>query len=81
MARGKEMERREAVKGGEGGSRAAPAGRQNFRPWIHVTPADFDSLTRNRTLCEADGTLTPQRFESMMREQVRDWDWVWGMLE
>ena len=57
------------------------AGRQNFRPWIHVTPADFDSLTRNRALCEADGTLTPQRFESMMREQVRDWDWVWGMLE
>jgi hypothetical protein len=36
-----------------------------------VTPADFDSLTRNRALCEADGTLTPQRFESMMREQVR----------
>ncbi len=46
------------------------AGRQNFRPWIHVTPADFDSLTRNRALCEADGTLSPESFESMMREQV-----------
>ncbi len=59
--------------GGEvGRSGVAPAGRQNFRPWIHVTPADFDSLTRNRALCEADGTLSPESFESMMREQVLD---------
>jgi hypothetical protein len=45
---------------------------QNFRPWIHLTPPDFNALTRNRTLCDEDDMLSPQNFEVMMREQVRD---------
>jgi hypothetical protein len=44
---------------------------QNFRPWIHVTPSDFNALTRNRALCDENGNLSPQNFDLMMREQAR----------
>jgi hypothetical protein len=43
---------------------------QNFRPWIHLTPSDFNVLTRNRALCDENGMLSSQRFEIMMREQA-----------
>ncbi len=44
---------------------------QNFRPLIHMTGADFDAITHERALCDADGAIGAVGFEIMMREQVR----------
>jgi hypothetical protein len=45
--------------------------RQNFRPLIHVTRADFDVMTHDRALCDAEGAINATGFEAMMREQAR----------
>ena len=45
---------------------------QNFRPWIHLTPSDFNALTRNQALCDEEGMLSSHNFEIMMREQASD---------
>ncbi len=45
--------------------------RQNFRPMIHVTRADFDAMTHGRALCDAEGAINATGFEAMMREQAR----------
>ena len=44
---------------------------QNFRPLIHMTGADFDAITHDKALCDADGAIDAAGFEIMMREQVR----------
>jgi hypothetical protein len=44
--------------------------RQNFTPWIHVTPPDFDSITRNGAFCCPDGNLEIEGFELAMRDQA-----------
>ncbi len=43
---------------------------QNFRPMIHMTAEDFDTITHGRALCDADGAIDAAGFEIMMREQV-----------
>ncbi len=43
---------------------------QNFQPWIHLTPSDFESLTRQGDLCNKEGALEYTGFETVMREQV-----------
>ncbi len=43
---------------------------QNFQPWIHLTPSDFESLTRYGDLCNKEGALEFAGFEAVMREQV-----------
>ena len=43
---------------------------QNFSPWIHLTPSDFESLTRHGDLCNKAGALEFAGFETVMREQV-----------
>lgn len=47
-----------------------PRGCQNFTPWIHVTPTDFESITRNGAFCDEAGGLRIDGFERAMREQV-----------
>ncbi len=36
-----------------------------------MTGADFDAITHDRALCDADGAIDAAGFEAMMREQVR----------
>ena len=44
---------------------------QPFQPKLHLTDADFVSITRNGQLCDEEGGLGPQEFDQVMREQVR----------
>jgi hypothetical protein len=41
-----------------------------FQPKLHMTDADFLSITRNGELCDEDGGLGAREFELVMREQV-----------
>ncbi len=43
---------------------------QPFQPKLHLTDADFHSITRNGELCDEDGGLGAQEFELVLREQV-----------
>ncbi len=43
---------------------------QPFQPKLHMTDADFLSITRNGELCDEDGGLGTREFELVMREQV-----------
>ncbi len=43
---------------------------QPFKPKLHMTDADFLSITRNGELCDGDGGLGKREFELVMREQV-----------
>ncbi len=43
---------------------------QPFRPKLHMTDADFLSITRNGRLCDGEGGLGRREFELVMREQV-----------
>jgi hypothetical protein len=36
-----------------------------------MTVADFDAITHDRALCDANGAIDSVGFETMMREQVR----------
>jgi hypothetical protein len=44
---------------------------QPFEPKLHMTDADFHSITLNGRLCDDEGGLGLPEFERMMREQVR----------
>jgi hypothetical protein len=44
---------------------------QPFKPKLHMTDADFLSITRNGKLCDGEGGLGEQEFERVMREQVQ----------
>ena len=44
--------------------------RQNFKPHIHVTAADFEGITRSGALCNSQGNLDAAGFENMMRMEV-----------
>jgi hypothetical protein len=44
---------------------------QPFQPKLHMTDADFQSITRNGELCDEEGGLGTHEFELVMREQVR----------
>ncbi len=44
---------------------------QPFQPKLHMTDADFLSITRNGKLCDNEGGLGEREFELVMREQVR----------
>jgi hypothetical protein len=35
-----------------------------------MTAADFDDITHDRALCDAEGAIDAAGFEAMMREQV-----------
>ena len=43
---------------------------QPFQPKLHMTDADFLSITRNGRLCDEEGGLGEREFELVMREQV-----------
>ncbi len=43
---------------------------QPFKPKLHMTDADFLSITRNGKLCDDEGGLGEREFELVMREQV-----------
>jgi hypothetical protein len=43
---------------------------QPFQPKLHMTDADFFSITRNVKCCDDDGGLGEREFELVMREQV-----------
>ncbi len=43
---------------------------QPFKPKLHMTDADFLSITLNGKLCDGEGGLGLQEFERVMREQV-----------
>eukprot|EP00961_Rhodomonas_salina_P080050 1076112-Rhodomonas_salina.2 len=36
-------------------------------------PQDFDAITENRTLCDADGEMDPHTFEVMMLRQLQSY--------
>ncbi len=59
------------LSGADKGDHTSPLVVQNFRPLIHVTRTDFDAITHDRALCDADGAIDAAGFEIMMREQVR----------
>jgi hypothetical protein len=42
---------------------------QDFKPRIHMTDSDFQSITSG--LCGPDGTLGPLEFEAVMRRQIK----------
>ncbi len=44
---------------------------QPFQPKLHITDADFLSITRNGQLCDAEGGLGLKEFELVMRDQVQ----------
>jgi hypothetical protein len=44
---------------------------QPFQPKLHMTDADFLSITLNGKLCDNEGGLGEREFELVMREQVR----------
>jgi hypothetical protein len=43
---------------------------QPFQPKLHVSDADFLSMTHNGKLCDEEGGLGEREFEQVMREQV-----------
>ncbi len=43
---------------------------QPFEPKLHMTDADFHSITLNGKLCDGEGGLGLNEFERVMREQV-----------
>jgi hypothetical protein len=43
---------------------------QPLQPKLHITDADFLSITRNGKLCDEEGGLGEREFELVMREQV-----------
>jgi hypothetical protein len=43
---------------------------QDFRPRIHLTESDFNSITANGTYCDASGQLGAPEFDTVMRKQV-----------
>jgi hypothetical protein len=43
---------------------------QPFQPKLHITNADFLSITHNGQLCDAEGGLGLREFELVMRDQV-----------
>ena len=43
---------------------------QPFQPKLHMTDADFHSITLNGKLCDEEGGLGWKEFELVMREQV-----------
>jgi hypothetical protein len=47
----------------------APA-QQPFQPKLHMTDADFHSITLNGKLCDGEGGMGLREFEKVMREQV-----------
>ncbi len=51
-------------------TRVACRGRQPFQPKLHITNADFLSITRNGQLCDAEGGLGLEEFELVMRDQA-----------
>jgi hypothetical protein len=42
---------------------------QDFKPRIHLTDSDFQSITKG--LCKTDGELGPVEFEAVMRRQIK----------
>ncbi len=46
-----------------------PPFRQDFEPRIHLTQADFASITQRGLLCDADGQLTVAQFEARANRQ------------
>ena len=52
------------VAGGWGG------GGQDFRPQIHLTESDFNSITDGGRLCGPGGRLNQAEFETVMRSQA-----------
>ncbi len=43
---------------------------QPFEPKLHMTDADFQTITLNGKLCDGEGGLGLEEFERVMREQV-----------
>ena len=43
---------------------------QPFQPKLHMTDADFLSITHSGRLCDDEGGLGEHAFELIMREQV-----------
>ena len=43
---------------------------QNFKPRIHMTDSDFQSITEG--LLNADGQLGPVQFEAVMKRQIKN---------
>jgi hypothetical protein len=44
---------------------------QDLQPRVHVSYLDFDLITVNRTLCDADGNVGAREFENIMMHQIR----------
>ncbi len=43
---------------------------QPFQPKLHMTDADFRTITRNGQLCDGAGGIGPAEFDLVMREQA-----------
>jgi hypothetical protein len=44
---------------------------QEITPHIYMADSDFDAITNNRAICNADGNVGPKEFCEIMTKEIR----------